>query len=229
MANQSDNGGGFSRLSREFKANPTIENYVKLRRENPNEEIEVAITGGLEWLFANEQLVKDFDIPPQLVASALDADPASISELSLRLMERLIERKEAEKSGKTHLVSRRGAIGDSLVNYLINMMLDSLDWNDELHIPRDLIVLIRHQIGGETSDWEKKLAIHENQSKAVWVALHLSQEGRDLSYRAIGKELGVNATTVMRWFPNNELAEKMQRRKSLMEVFEQRRDTFKQK
>ena len=56
MSGQSDDSSGFSALSRAFKANPTLEYYVKLRRENPNEEIEVAISGSIEWLFANEEV-----------------------------------------------------------------------------------------------------------------------------------------------------------------------------
>ena len=218
MSDEKDSSSGFSALSRAFKANPTIEHYVELRRKYPDEVIEVAISGSIEWLFANESLLKTFDIPPELVASSLDADPVSISKLSLIIMERLIERNNAEKAGKTHLSSRGEAISDSLANYLINMMLDSLDWNDDLFIPRDLIVLIRHQIGGETSDWNKKLKTHENRSNAVWIAFQLAQQGHMPSYREIGKMLGVNATTVMRWFPNNELTERMKKMGQLFDL-----------
>ena len=183
-----------------------------LRRTNPDEKIEVAIIDGLDWLFNddNQQLLEGLDILPQLVAKTLDADPASISELCLRLMERLIERDEKQDSGKTHLVSRGEAISDSLVNYLINMMLDNLEWNDELYIPRDLIVLIRYQTGGEISDQAKKLAIRDRKFNAVWIALQLSEQGKTPSYREIARVLGVNPTTVMRWFPNNDLTEQIE-------------------
>ena len=49
-------------LSRQFKANPTIDNYLKLRNDNPGLEIEVAVTGGLDWLLANDRLLRDFAI-----------------------------------------------------------------------------------------------------------------------------------------------------------------------
>ena len=209
MSDEKDISSEFSTLSRAFKANPTTEHYVELRRKYPDEVIEVAISSGFEWIFANVDLMKSFDLPPNLVGNASEADPESISELSLILMERLIERDIAEKAGKTHSASRGEAISDSLVNYLINMMLDGVDWTGDLFIPRDLIVLIRHQIGGVTSDWDKKHKKDENRSNAVWAAVQLATQGHTPSYRRIGQILGVSATTVMRWFPNNEFIEQM--------------------
>jgi hypothetical protein len=35
----SSESGGFNETTEEYKANPTIENYVKLRRANPSAEI----------------------------------------------------------------------------------------------------------------------------------------------------------------------------------------------
>ena len=130
----------------------------------------------------------------------------NISELSLRLLELIIERKNAIMSGKTHLVSRKLAIGDELVAFLINLMLDALDWNDELFIPRDLIVLIRHQTGGGTTGWDKRQELQDWRWKSIQVALQLISNGKTPTIRAIAKDLGVNATTVMRWFPEGELA-----------------------
>src|SRR5262245_13852451 len=157
--------GGFRALSRSYKSNPTIENYVTLRRKFPEETIEIAVTGGLDWVY--EHALKQFGISAELVVSVLDADQDAISELSLQLLERIIERRRVESSGKTHVVSRKLAIGDQLVNFLINMMLDSLDWNDHLCIPRDLIVLIRHQTGGGVGDWDKSEKLKEWKRKTL--------------------------------------------------------------
>ncbi len=201
--------GGFSPLSKAFKKNPTTENYVKLRRKHPDEEIEVGITSGYEWLFSNTETLESFGISPYLFDGVLSADENSISELCLLLMERLIERSDCEKEGQSHVASRGIAISDHLVNFLINMMLDSLDWNWNLRIPRDLIVLIRHQIGSERSEWDKKEEIKEKRWEATLAALELGARGISPSYRTIGKELGVNATTVMRWFANKEDAREL--------------------
>src|ERR1051326_4561398 len=101
---------GYSELSKAFKSDPTIQNYVRLRRQHPTEVVEIAISGALEWLFANEDTLAQVNISPNLVASVLDADEQAISELSLLLMERLIERDDAERAGATHLISRGQAI-----------------------------------------------------------------------------------------------------------------------
>lgn len=170
-------------------------------------EIQVAITGALEWVWGNEGTLKQFGISPELVAGALDADANDISELSLQLLELIIKRKKLEKAGKTHVVSRGAAISDNLVNYLINMMLDALDWNDDLFIPRDLIVLIRHQTGGAATDWDRVEDLNKQRRDAIIAALKLWGEGKTPSLRAIAKCLGVNPTTVMRWFPEGDLAD----------------------
>jgi len=200
---------GFSPLSKAFKSDPTIENYVALRRKHPDEVIKVGISGGIEWLFANEDLLRSFNIPSNLVAGSLDADPDSISEFSLILMERLIERNDAEKEGKTHLASRGEAISDSQVNYLINMMLDSLDWNDDLFIPRDLIVLIRNQIGGgKDSAIAKRLKSHELEENAEFIGAQLLERGETVSLRKVASILQVNASTISRMYPGNTLIER---------------------
>jgi hypothetical protein len=201
---------GFSEFSRSYKSNPTIENYVGLRRKHPKETIEVAVTGGLDWLFGNERTLEQFGISADLVAGTLDAEPHAISELSLQLLELIIERKRVERAGKTHVVSRKLAISDHLVNFLINQMLDALDWNGHLCIPRDLIVLIRHQTGGGNNDWDKNKTAQEGREKAILAALELAVQGKTPSIRAIAKELGVNASTVMRWYSHGELAKTLE-------------------
>ena len=192
----------FNKLSKTFKDDPSIENYVRLRRMHPKKIVEIAISGALEWLCDNEDVLTAVKIPPDLVAGALDADQESISELSLLLLERIIERNAAEKAGDTHLVSRGKAVSDALVNYLINMMLDALEWNDEMILHRDLIVLIRHQTGGGVCEWNEEVRLRELRQRAKICAIKMACEGSRPSYRAIGKMLGVNATTVLRWFPD---------------------------
>ncbi|MGH8475630.1 MAG: hypothetical protein ACRER2_07650 [Methylococcales bacterium] len=209
MATQIDDNeyAGFNELSKAFKSNPTIENYVRLRRQNPGEVIEVAVSSGLEWLFSNEDTLNAVGIPPVLVGDILEADQAAVSELSLLLLEKIIERKRLEQEGQTHLASRGMAISDSLINFLICMILDSLDWNDHMVLPRDLIILLRERLGGENSIWEKEHEVKECRQKATWIAFQIAAEGKTPSYRSVGKILGVNATTVMRWFPDSTMIE----------------------
>lgn len=196
--------GDFNKLSKAYKSDPTIENYVRLRRANPEVLIEIATSWSIDWLFANEDILKRFGINPQTMAGALDADPACISEISLQLMERLIEREAMVSAGETQVQSRGRAIGDSLVNYLIAMMLDSLDWNDEMHIPRDLMVLIKHQIRADVSAESKAMEVHTNRFNAGWIAAQLRYMGQPGSIRQVAKIMNLNPSSVARWFTEDE-------------------------
>jgi hypothetical protein len=203
---------GFSELSKAFKRNPTIENCVKLRRENPDEEIEIAISDSLDWLFANSELLREIGVDPQWFASALDANSEAISKLSLRLLEKIIERKQEERAGQTQLVSRGKSISDSLVNYLAACMLDALSWNDQLEIPRDLIVLLRHQIIGDgETEQSKQLRSHKLGHDIGMVGAQLLEAGIKPSARNIAKTLSINASTVSRIFPEEKLLEESKR------------------
>ncbi len=195
-------------LSKTFKENPTIKNYVELRRNNTDKKIEVAISGGLDWLLTNENKLKKYGIEPALFAKTLDADPKAISELCLQLLELLIERENAESSGETHLVGRGKAISNSLVNHFINTMLDALSWNDDLCLPRDLIVLIRHQLGGDANNAiAKRQKSNELRSHAYTIGAQLLERDKTLSIRKVASILKVNVSTISRMYPENSLQE----------------------
>lgn len=197
------------KLSREFKDDPTIDHYLQLRRDHPEKEIEIAITDGMEWLFFNQKLLEKIGIDPMQFAGALDADTEAISEISLRLLKHLIDRKKAERTGKTHLVSRNEAISDTMVNYMIATMLDAMSWNGELSIPRDLIVLIRHQLGfGQGNKNSKQLASKELKNNVLRTGARLLEQGQTISTRKIASCLNVNASTISRMYPGNTLADK---------------------
>lgn len=159
--------GGYNAMSKAYKKNPSIELYVKLRREDPDAEIEVSVIGGIEQLFYLEPELGKYGFDPALVASAMDADPNAISELSLQIMEKMIEVKVLAKSGETHLARRGLVVPDKLINWLVACMLDALSWTGELYIPRDLIVLIRERLGGSNPEYEQASRAHEMRSDAI--------------------------------------------------------------
>lgn len=207
MSNEEDvtRESGFNEITKEYKASPTIENYVRLRRKYPLVPLEIATTGGLEFLFSREEELRLHGIDPRLVASVMDADLDAQAELSLLLLELIIERQNKEIKGETHIVSRGEAISDTLINYLIGTCLDALDWNNEMEISRELIVLVKHQIGTIISDYRLQLKKREQRQRAVWIAAQIVARGGVPSYRKIGRILGVEASTVKRWFPKGEM------------------------
>ncbi|MBF0325500.1 MAG: hypothetical protein HQL42_10550 [Alphaproteobacteria bacterium] len=206
-----DEDGGYNALSKAYKKDPSLEAYVQLRRNYPDAEIEVSVIGGMDQLFFLEPEIKKYGFDPSLVASVMDADPEAISELSLQIMEKMVEAKKISRNGATHLSRRCLAIPDKLVNWLIACMLDALSWNDDLYIPRDLIVLIRERLGGSNPEYEQASHAHQMRWAAIMVGGQLQARGIKPSFRMLAGILNVAPSTVKRWFPAGEFAEEVER------------------
>lgn len=200
----SSESGGFNEITKNYKANPSLENYVKLRRGSPEAEIEVRVVGSFESMFYMRDELERYGIDPDLLGKILDADVDEISEIALRIMEKIIERREIAEGGQTHLIRRGLAIPDKLIDWLICCSLDALSWNDELTIPRDLIVLIRERLGGSNLHYEREGAILQSKSDAKWIAGQLMARGTVPTFKMIGDALGVAPSTVKRWFGPGE-------------------------
>lgn len=200
----SSEAGGYNEITKEYKADPSIENYVRLRRENPEAEIEVSVVGGFESMFYMREELARYDIDPDLLGGILDADQVKISEMALRLMEKIIEAREIAADGETHLIRRGLAIPEKLLDWVICCALDALSWNDDLMIPRDLIVLIRERLGGSNLHYEKEGTIRQNKQNAGLMAGQLMARGVVPTFKIIGEALGVAPSTVKRWFGPGE-------------------------
>jgi hypothetical protein len=194
-------------LSKSYKATPSIEHYVRLRRENPAAGIEVSVIGGFESMFYMRDELERYDIDPDLLGGVLDADLDAISEISLRLMEKMIEARRRGHAGETHLIRRGLSIPDRLVDWVICCSLDALSWNDELTIPRDLIVLVRERLGGSNPQYEQEGEVRQKKSNAEMIAGELKARGIAPTFRIIGQALGVAPSTVKRWFEPGEFEE----------------------
>ena len=94
-------GGGFNDETSDYIRNPTLENFLRLRRADPDCEIEVSVVGGIDQLFFMEKELRHYGFDPEFVASTMDADQAAISELSLQIAEKLVAAQELEKGGET--------------------------------------------------------------------------------------------------------------------------------
>jgi hypothetical protein len=207
----SSKGGAFNRFTKAYKSRPSIRNYVRLRRKWPDAEIEIALHGGIDPLFYMEAELQKYGFDVELVASAIDANPTAISELSLQLMEKMIEASSLAKRDATHLVRRGLAVPDKLINWLIACMLDALSWNDEKYIPRDLIVLIRERLGGSNTEYQQNMDTHELRSAAVNIGGQFLAQGIRPSFRMLAKILKVSPTTVMRRFKGDEFEHEIER------------------
>ena len=107
-----------------YRREPSIEHYLRVRREFPEVEIQVALFGELAIVSDLKDLFEEQGIELHLIAEAMDGTGPSIDALSLRLMQLLTEGKH-QKSGPGHIEKRRGAVTDTMMNYLIAVMLES--------------------------------------------------------------------------------------------------------
>src|SRR5215813_7769014 len=64
----------FKQLVLRYEKDPTIANYLQIRRDFPETEIQVSYFGGIEALFSLEEIFARQGIDPMLIAGALDAD-----------------------------------------------------------------------------------------------------------------------------------------------------------
>ena len=198
----------FIELVAEYRKIPSIENYVRIRIQFPEFEIQVARFGGLDPLTSIEKELKKQNIDSYLVAGAFDADEASIDALSLRLMQCLIAREELPTQGPGHIQLRREAISDALVNYLIAMVLEAFDWNEhEVRVPASLIVLIRHQLTGSHPDFHARHLARENTQNLALMAAQLLAPGEMLSINKLVKIGSLPRTTAARLLKDKEFLE----------------------
>jgi hypothetical protein len=198
-------------LSKQYKSDPSIQNYVDLRRQHPKAQIEVAVIGGIDSIFFMEPELKKYGFDPFLVVCASDADPIAIAELSLQIMEDLVQAAALKSAGATQLSSRQIILPDKLVDWMITTMLDALSWNDSLHIPRELIVLIRERLGGASSEYEEGRRTAKMRSDAIRYGSQIRARGEKPSFNGIAKMMGVAASTVKRWFPEGDFTEEVER------------------
>ena len=113
--------------------------------------------GGFESMFYMREEFERYGIDPDLLGGILDADPEAVSEVSLRLMEKMIEAREMDSTGQTHLIRRGMAIPDCLIDWVISCSFDAMSWNDELEVSRDLIVLIRSVWVAQTPSMSRRV------------------------------------------------------------------------
>ena len=209
----------FKSLAAAYQKQPNLENYVRLRRCVPDAEIDVALFGGLDPLFALEPHLREHNIDPQRVAGALDAFLPDMDELALRLMECLVAKKKLPKSGPGHLQMRRDAISEALVDYLIVMMLEATEWNKENapnHIPSSLIVLIRERLRGAWPDLRKEYLSSQARENAAHLAARYFKFGETISARKLEALTGRSRMTASRWLKDPKFKESLELMRKLL-------------
>jgi hypothetical protein len=124
----------FKQLVLRYEKDPTIANYLQIRRDFPEAEVEVGIFSGIDAPFKLEEKLAGQGFDPLLLVGALAAYEPDIDAVCLRLLELLEAKRNLPKTGFGFIEERRKAISDATVNYLIVEMFEAIDrcggWDD---------------------------------------------------------------------------------------------------
>lgn len=187
-------------VSKEFKRDPTIANYLKLRSLHPGIQIEIATNGGIEFAFYCQDLIEGLGITIQEFLGLLDGSHEIISKVCLHLLEDMLRAGESAKSGETHLARRGRRIPEHAIDFLICVMLDTESWNDTLRLNRDLAFLIKCRLQAGSNHFEQALEVRTNKSNAAMLGGQLKAVGIEPSFRKVARLMEVQPSTVKRWF-----------------------------
>jgi hypothetical protein len=196
----------FRRLASAYRKDRSLRDYLTLRRQFPEAEIQVARFGGLDPLIALGSKLQELGIDHGLTMSAAgDAFPPDMDELCLQIMERLVSKRDRRKKrGNGH--ARDLGIPDSLIDYLILLMIEALDWDEGTRglIPASLIVLLVERLGGSNPEWNKKYIVHHGRWRAACVAAQIWPSGNP-PVREFAKRLEVGKSTAARWLADTDV------------------------
>jgi len=174
-----------------YEKEPTLANYLSLRREFPGGDIEPSTLMDFDvFLFSVRKELEKHGIDAMLVCDAMDGDDRAIDELSLVLMERLIERDRKKTTTQTLGLG----IPDSLANYLIAAALEAACRAGVL--PSSLAVLARDRLCGLSPRVHKAYAARQRYGDAGFAAAQL---GDDVRVRKLARLMGVSTGQAGKW------------------------------
>jgi hypothetical protein len=184
-----------------YDKEPTIANYLQVRRDFPETEIEVGyFGGGIDAPFELEEKFAGQDIDPMLFVGALTAYKPDIDALCLKLLELLVTRGKLPKEGPGE--KGRKATSNATINYLIVEILEAIDRYTR-SIPASLVVLIREQLCGSNPDLHQQYLAGVRFRNAASIAeRHFQRTGEQISVRKLAAAVGVSRGTAARWLAN---------------------------
>lgn len=212
--------GKLSEASISCQDTQSPELYLKLRRENPGEMIQISRPDNPKSTIASLVQLRDQGIHADTVAGVLDGSLDAINNLSLYLLEKLIDREKLQAQGENQLQSRNLVIKDSLVSYLIGLMFEGMDRSNNMEMSRDLMVLIKYHLGFDKSQYIKKVAISLTKFDAINTAIELEENNQKASIRKVAEILGVDPSTISRMFPNNSFNENVKMQQQINKLIE---------
>ena len=105
---------------------------------------------------------------------------------------------------------------NSLIDFLIVFALEACE-QEGLVPPASLVILTRERLGGSNPARYERYTVSQKKHTAVSLAMAHLEMGLDISIRRVAKEMGVQPSTVKRWFPDEIFEEYVRRFKASVE------------
>lgn len=191
----------------------TVAEYLKLRRATSVTATDSNRFYSFDVMLLLDKELRKHSIDPLLVAGVLDGNDLKLDELCLQIMESLEARCVLEKQGRTQLQARDEAISDSLIDFLIVFALEACE-QVGLVPPASLVILTRERLGGSNPARYERYTVSQKKHTAVSIAMVHLEMGLDISIRRVAKKMGVQPSTVKRWFPDDNFEEYVRRFKA---------------
>jgi hypothetical protein len=192
------------KLIQNYQQRPALSEYIKLRRTAGFTVIDSNRFFDFDVMLRLDGELRKYSINPRVVAKVLDGDDQMIDELCLQVMESLESRRSLELEGRKHVQARKEAIPDSLVDFLIVFAMEACEQHT-LAIPPSLVILVRERLGGSNPARYEDFLVSQKRQGAIQLAINDIEKGGKVSIRRVAKILGVQPSTVKRWFPESSL------------------------
>lgn len=192
------------KLIQDYQQRPTLSEYIKLRRTAGFTVIDSNRFFDFDVMLRLDGELRKHKIDPRVVAKVLDGNDLMIDELCLQVMESIEARRMLELEGRKHVQARKEAIPDSLVDFLIVFAMEACEQH-ALAVPPSLVILLRERLGGSNPARYEDFVVSQKRHGAIQLAINDLETGGKVSIRRVAKLLGVQPSTVKRWFPNSSL------------------------
>ncbi|ESQ75978.1 hypothetical protein [Asticcacaulis sp. AC402] len=186
-----------------FAENQDLDFYLALKEAYPEEDF-------LRYrmdVFAYMPLQDEFKLHGldiKDLVGCFDLDENCIDRLCIALLKSISEYKRLQKGGETHIISRNKVIPFALIDYIIELILRATEWHNIGIVNTSFNILIRERLSGKDSPYRQAAEKKHKKHTAIVIAEQLIDYGKKPTFREISKIMGVQPSTVMRWFPDNE-------------------------
>jgi len=198
------------KLLESYEQKHTLADYITCRRDGAAIDVRSHRFLSFDVVIGLHEELKFHKIDYLVVAGVLDGDKSMVDELCLQLMERIEARRTLESKGHKHLQSRKEAIPDTLVDFLIVFALEACEQFGHT-APSSLVILIRERLGRADPSRFEKYIVSQKRRLAISIAVGDFQRGEKVSIRRVARAMGYQPSTVKRWFTTSSLEAEVKR------------------